>query len=402
MKTSVLTTLARCYAASTARRRELSGDFLIDHEELLRRAGARDGDARELAVTDLARAERESNGLLAIDRNPRSRIPGCVRLARAGGEAWLFGRLGEPTPSAHREAMARMFETAAERLETWTAWCQGLAQRVRDGGPVSPFKRGDAEGNRELLEVIEAVLRWRDESLMPYASAVICGDSKRLKSLETRVLEALSAITARDSLEAFGILEKPRSVWLHGPLDLVFANGESLGLGGLPGAVALSEVNFAAAVTVRTRAACCLTVENEAVFLELVKRNPGVLLIWTSFAGSAVMRMLASLPAAMRFRHFGDTDPAGFEILRDLRERSGRAIHPLLMEPVPDPGTPSFDERERRTLERLLASPLMADLHPQLQRYLAGGTKGRFEQELVPLERVLDAISARFVPPQGH
>jgi hypothetical protein len=394
---AVLQTLAACYAASAAGRCGALRDFLIDYEELLRKAGARDGDARELAETELARAAAESAGLLAIDRHPRSGIPQRIRLARAGGETWLFGRLDVPPPAAQREAMAWMFEDAAGRVAGWRAWCERLARQVRDGGPVSPFRRGDPEGNRELLKVIEGVLKWRGESLLPYASALICGDSKRLKALETRVLEGLGAITGETSLEAFGILEKPRSVWLHGPLVLELPQVGPLDLGGLPGAVALSEVNLAAALAVRTSAGCCLTVENEAVFLELVKRNPGVLLVWTSFAGSAVMKMLDRLPAGMTFLHFGDTDPAGFDILRDLRERSGLAIRPLLMEPAPDPESPPFDQRERQTLGRLLDSAVLADLHPLLARYLEGGTKGRFEQELVPLERVIEALEG-FIP----
>lgn len=390
--TPILNALATRYANSTAGRRGTGRDFLIDYEELLKEAGARDGDARELAAAGLVLAERLSQGLLTIDRDPRSGTPGDIRLARQGGEAWLFGEIGEVAPSAQREAMARMFEDAAGRVECWGAWCGRLARQVRNGGPVSPFKRGEAQGNRELLEVIEGVLTWRGESLMPYASAVICGDSKRLKSMKARVLDALGAITGRTSLEAFGILEKPRSVWLHGPLELEFPHGETLDLSGLPGAVALSEMNLAAAVAIRTRATICLTVENEAVFLELVKRNPGVLLVWTSFAGSGVMKMLTKLPIDIVFRHFGDTDPAGFDILRDLRERSGLAIRPLLMEPVPDPESPPFDERERKTLARLLDSAAVADLHPLLARYLAGGTKGRFEQELVALDRVVETL----------
>jgi hypothetical protein len=38
------------------------------------------------------------------------------------------------------------------------------------------------------------------------------------------------------------------------------------------------------------------------------------------------------LPAALECHHFGDSDEAGFEILRDLRDRSGRDLQPLHME----------------------------------------------------------------------
>lgn len=397
--TAILQTLAGCFAAAAAGRRGGARDFLIDYEKLLRQAGAADGDERELAEAELLRAAADSAGMLEIDRAPRSGLPERVRVARHGGEAWLFERIESQTPGQGRLALARIFETAGTRVmaarwrDGWEQWCGRLAAAALTGSSLAPFKRDDPDGAVCLLDAVAGVLNWEGESLLPYASAQICGDSKRLKALEGRVLQGLEAVTgAPISLERFGILEKPRAVWVHGPLELDFADAPGLHLTLLPGAVALSEANLAAATTVRTTAAACVTVENEAVFLELVKRNPGVLLVWTSFAGSGVLRLLGRLPAGLPCHHFGDTDPSGFEILRDLRERSGRHFSPLLMHPRPAPESTPFDDRDRQTLLRLLSSSLMHDLHEPLAAYLAGGGKGRFEQELVPLAQVLDAL----------
>jgi hypothetical protein len=151
-------------------------------------------------------------------------------------------------------------------------------------------------------------------------------------------------------------------------------------------------MNLVAAAGVGTHAKILLTVENEEVFLELAKRNPGVLLVQTSFPGSGVRRLFELLPADLTCLHFGDTDPAGFDILRDLREKTGRAIRPLLMDPCPTPDARAFSDTERQVLRRVIGSPAMADLRPMLEKHLAGGSKGMFEQECVPFSRVLAAL----------
>ena len=392
----ILHALATAYAASAAGRGGAARDFIIDYEKLLRAAGAADGDERELAESHLRLAEREAGGSLVIARQPRSGLPETVRVT---GEAWLFATIGQPTPAAHRDSLAAWFQHAAtltvpaQWAAAWHAWCAALAQRAREGGPVPPFKRDDAAGNTELLRALTGVLNWLGESLVRYASVVICGDSKRLETLSARLSGALAEITGQGALESFGILPKPRTVLFHGPLALVMG-GRTVDFTALPGPVSLSETNLLAATAVTTGAAAALTVENESVFLELAKRNPGVLLVQTSFPGSGVRRLFELLPAGLICRHFGDTDPAGFDILRDLREKTGRAIQPLLMDPRPAPVATAFSEQERQVLQRLIESPTLADLRPLLAAYLAGGAKGDFEQEGIPIARVVAALGA--------
>jgi hypothetical protein len=251
------------------------------------------------------------------------------------------------------------------------------------GASLQPFSK---TGNHELMDALTGVLNWQGESLIRYASARICGDSKRLQALESKLVMALGEITGERSLEAFGILHKPRSVNLHGPLVLEIGNS-CIDFSALPGTYTLSETNLAEARHVFTAARICLTVENEDVFMELAKRNPGALLIQTSFPGSAVRRLIARLPE-MDFHHFGDSDPAGFDILRDLREKTGRNFRPILMEHRPSPQPVPLSAMEQETLARLIAHPLMRDVHGELGKISASGDKGLFEQESLPVEQV--------------
>ena len=378
-------TLADLHRKSPLRQR----DFTIDYEKFLRLARAADGDARELAEKQLRLAESESDGIFKIDRNKKSHLPEKIRITLEGGEAWLFSKTGTATPSTEREELATFFEQSAKIpvpkkwQPAWQEWCHTLATSARSGTSIQPFTPANRAA---LMQAISGVLGWQGESLIRYASAQICGDSKRLGTLETRIIAALTAITGETSLEAFGILKKPRTVTFHGALTI----GEGIDFSKLPAPITLSEENLHATSTTATT---CLTIENEDVFIELAKRNPGILLIQTSFPGSATRRLISLLPE-MTFLHFGDSDPAGFDILRDLREKTGRHFQPILMRHRPSPVPIAFSKQETETLHRLIATPTMQDLRDELETILHSNDKGLFEQEMIPVEEVLKSLES--------
>lgn len=372
-------------------------DFTVDWEKFLRDSGFDDGDAREISEQELLSAERASGGLLGIDRHPRTGAKQVIRLKRDGGEAWLFGALGLSSPSDEREALGGFFDAASlipvPSGEAWRSWCEAFVSKARDGSSVAPFKRDDAAGNRNLLDALVGVLNWREESLVRYASTVIFRDSKVLENLRPRLLVALREITGREevSLEDFGISDKPRSVLIHGPLMLEL-DGGPVDFGFLSGPVSVSAIDLAAAKSVECGARLCVTVENESVFLELAKRQTGLLLVQTSFPGAATRLLFERLPSILECRHFGDSDPAGFEILRDLREKTGRSFRSVCMDFREVSEALCLTEAERRSIGRLLMMPLMSDVHDSLRCMLEDGTKGNFEQESVPLDRVIMSL----------
>ena len=162
-----------------------------------------------------------------------------------------------------------------------------------------------------------------------------------------------------------------------------------------PGADIMRTEDNASAVQAYLSGQSQLLAANSVVVPELAKRNPGILLVHTSFPGAATRCLLERLPGEISFRHFGDSDPAGFEILRDLREKTRRAVLPVGMEFRANSTALSLTDMERKTLERLIVSPVMEDVRPALQEMLDHGTKGDFEQESLGhagLIRVLEQL----------
>lgn len=388
----VLEALARRYHASRQGRTGTGvRDFLVDYPDLLKLAGCTDGDSRAQAEKELNTAATLPDSKLVLERHPRDpSIIWQVRLQADGGERWLFELLEKPTPTALRAQWTAFFEAAAKDLsdlpaswqEQWSRWCTGLASAAQQGRSIAPFTFNNQDAAEELLGILKGVLNWQGQTLVRVASCALCGDSKQLERMAPRLGQALDQITGGQctSLADMGLLETPRFVLLHGPLQIHTATGV-VDLGPLQEASRISAADLGSAIALATSATRCLSVENETTFHQLARFQSGVLLIHTSYPGSGVLQLYERLPADLECWHFGDTDPAGFDILRDLRTRLARSIHPLHMNFREDEDSPRLSPQEIRLVERLIASPQLADVRQDLTAMRSAGRKGRFEQE---------------------
>src|SRR2546425_647959 len=88
---------------------------------------------------------------------------------------------------AGRTGFAEQFSEAAllsvpeEWREEWVRFCARFEEAARHGEAVAPFERDSTEMNHELLALVPKLLAGRGESLLRFASCVLCGNSKRLE-----------------------------------------------------------------------------------------------------------------------------------------------------------------------------------------------------------------------------
>lgn len=349
----LLNAIARRYEQLQAGRTGASTrDLLIPIEKLLEDAGCNEGEERASAERELHKLQE--CGVLLLDpvhKRDRSNT-NHVRFSPAN-ESVLYCRLGRPAPTRVRAAVADQFAAAALAVvpetwrDAWRAWCERMRQSALAGRSVLPFDRKPSSDNAKLLELLPKLMAWQGESLVRFASCVLCGDSKRLELLGSMEREGdfsgklrgklgrvLSDITggAIQTLDDLGIIPNPRFALIHGPLRLRL-QAEWVDFSPLQGPFRLSQTDIERSGEVCTPAQRCLTVENETTFHELAKLRSGELLVHTSFPGSGTLALLRHLPSPMEFWHFGDSDAAGFEILRVLREKSRRDFRPLHMQP---------------------------------------------------------------------
>jgi len=394
-----LTAFAEIYLKSSAAKKGGKKDYTIDWEKFLRLAGVHDGNEREVAVQDLHAAERSSEGVFVIERD---RLGGetFLKLKLDGGERWLFEITGCASPADDRRKLAEFFRMTSaigvpEIYENgWRSWCSVLEVKATTGDSLAPLRRDDADGNDRFLKALAGVLNWQEESLIQRASSVISGDSKQLGRFRPRLVSALTEITSGEkaSLADFGIVDAPRSAWVHGPLSLEFSGG-AVDLGLLSGPAAISAIDLTACHSLDCRAKVCVTIENECVFHELASKRTGALLVQTSFPGAATRLLFERLPKDLTCYHFGDSDPAGFAILHDLCERTGRVFKPLMMRFRNSGDSVLLTEGEKQVIERLLSSEhLPQESLSELRTMLTAGVKGEFEQESLPIDAMLDGL----------
>jgi hypothetical protein len=256
----VLETIARRYERSQAGRTgEASRDVLLSLAELLADAGCSEGEERAVAEQQLA--EAEAAGILSrvpVHKRDRSHIH-QIRFS-PNKEPALYARLGRPSPTELRTAVAEQFKAAASAdtptrwQENWKMWCERMRQAALAGSSITPFDREPTATNAELLALLRNLLAWEGESLVRVASCVLCGDSKQLEQVAAleregelsgqlrgklgRLLEEITDGAIR-TLDDVGIIPNPRSVLVHGPLKLRF-EGVWLDLGLLRGSFRLS------------------------------------------------------------------------------------------------------------------------------------------------------------------
>ncbi|MEP6670689.1 MAG: Wadjet anti-phage system protein JetD domain-containing protein [Chthoniobacter sp.] len=363
-------------------------DLIVAFNDLLKEAGCLHGLARVEAEREFS--DLEKRDCVTLERATRDASAILkVRLSPSAERAF-FECLGEPGPNAERSSLAELFDKAADRnvpavfAERWRSFSLECAETARGGGSLAPcFDRANAPQAAQILDALPSLLAWNGESFRRFASAVIFGNSKTLELLQPRI-EACLARLGVGGLHDLGIRENPRSITLHGPLTLVLADG-ALDLAPLREPVRIGAADLRAA-RLNTSATRCVTVENAAMLHELAKLQSGVLLASSGseggFAHSALIDFLRALPGAIELHHFGDSDPAGFDILRDLRERSGLEITSLHMHhraarmPVP------LSADDAKIIRRLLASPHLIESElSEIKRIEISDDKGAFEQE---------------------
>ncbi len=388
MRSPILQALAASYEASVAGR--YGGgkrDVQADYEELLVLGKCAEGAAREVAESEL-RAARDA-GLVKLDqihrRDPRHFSK--VRLSPAN-ERRFFDYIGCESPTQRRAKWVALFceakakEVPEQWLASWTEFCAIRAESARYWRKMEPFRVTQLARGKLLLEFTARLLAWKGRRLVRYASKELTGDSKLLEKWQGS-LETLLAAATGDAVcdyESHGLLPMPRVATVHGPLRL-HISGRIVDCAPLHGGTTISVEDLLRADAIECDAVRCLTVEGKAPFLEIAKHQSGELLVWTSFPNDATLALLRRLPRAMEFHHHGDTDPAGYDILHDLRFETGLPIRSLHMRYDIHDAIKPLTPLERARLSTLLKDESMAAEHANLAAMLAAKLKGDFEQE---------------------
>lgn len=362
--------------------------FFYDWDTLLDKAGLHSAEDRKAA-------EREARQMPMLPLAPRKRNPRYIDKIQVPveSEPWLhalFGTISGAEALRQTVNVVRRHAAFAHPLlpDLWPALCATLEAEFLIPHVCGPFHWREAARVDRLLTLLCQITaqEWPEGTLIRDASQRLGHHSKHLDEQQSFLERALELLFGRETpLEALGIQTSNSVLHCGGPLTLHFADGPPHVSDALRFESTLSVSDLDRATRITTTAERLLTVENrKTTFVQLARADARrtTLIVATSFPTPAVRRLLEKLPPDLPHHHFGDTDPAGWDILRALREACpARAVHPFQMRWRMGSRSPRLTQGERQVLQRLLADPRMADCHADLQTMLESGMKGDFEQE---------------------
>lgn len=377
---------------SAARGRNLRAStraFSRPWEDLLDDAGLVTAAERNQAAAE-ARQFQEAGFLRLRTNRYRTYLIEKVEIPPASENRLVEACGGLPAETLRREAAAAVQDAAAEGHtrwpDSWRAFCGGLAEAFAAGRNEPPFFWHDPAGVRQWLGILHGLTdrTWSPGTLIRNASEELAGDSKFLEKKQTLLESALTRMFGTETpLDALGLAVPHSRAVVQGRMTLHFPDGSRQDFCHLRGEYTVSSDDLARCEAVTTEAARILSIENlRTTFAQAAAVNDGgTLVLATSYPNGATRRLLDLLPAGLPHVHFGDTDPAGYAILRALRALGVRPVRKFLMDWEDQADSPGLTEFDRRLLPVLQQSELLADCASSLAAMASAGRKGRFEQE---------------------
>lgn len=365
------------------------GEFHIRYDKLV----------HELARVTVAEEKRgrvilerlRTAGLIRWDHTPLQRDKIKTIFIAPSSEKDLFIAVGETPPSDQRANAVKRLANHLDALQghphehDWKSVLQQAIAEISSGRSADGLPN-DAGLHDEILRATAAVLNNRQPILIRRLSAEKLGNSKLLQRRRETVERFMAEFLPPDraTIESWKVADAPPTVLLRGRLGIELDDGKLVEELSSDSPYTIKDELLARAQRVFTSSKRCLSIENHTTFRETIAINAEDLIVHTSYPSSSVLKLLQLLPPTMLLQHWGDTDPWGYDILRVLREKTGRAIQAWRMGYRSRPGIP-LSRRESAILCRLIEDPLVADIRSELTTMRTAGSKGDFEQESLPI-----------------
>ena len=311
-------------------------------------------------------------------------------------EPWLLGLFNRRLPAESMTAslleVSKAEGTAHERFpKLWTEWCRYIKETFRSGKNLRPLYWRAPDNVRCMLVLIHRLtsLEWREGALIREVSIEIGLNSKGLERQRRGVEACLKQMFGRPmSLQSLGIVLTDSRADISGILTLHYDDGRVQVIEELKAVYSISLDDLMRATHATTPAKRLLTIENSKTTLRRIatSNNDGSsLLAACSFPTTALLRLIELLPSSVQVFHFGDTDPAGFDILSKLRQGARRRVLPFLMERRNIALKRELGEYDQAVLPRLLGDPMLRDVVEHIRAISESACKGDFEQETIGL-----------------
>lgn len=224
------------------------------------------------------------------------------------------------------------------------AFCKSQVERLND------YK--DAKYTSDIainiLKLLKYVLGNNSDIMERELSVVVLGDTKLFeKSYKSRICSIieeygeleldLSVLDKKEKekaiLEEYQVFSNPSYIFLKGNVDIYYVDGNSISVTPDNPIAILSEA-IARIEMIKVNSNRIVTVENLTSY-NRINDNKSTFIYLSGYHNTAKQRFLKKIAennSGISWFHFGDIDPDGYYILKNLVEKTGIAFVPLYMD----------------------------------------------------------------------
>ena len=245
----------------------------------------------------------------------------------------------KPLSSKYSEIREVLAEFQGPEHPLMNRFLQDLDLRVQDGRKMPYGIDYDAVRLKQILRVIQAVLRLQDETYVRNFSNALFKDSKVFQRDYRSTVQSIlydyteMAVEKDRILEVYNLYENPTYVLLKG--SAAIHAGESIvHLQELTGGIAIPEKALEDITAIRVGSTTVITVENLTTFHDCPD-DENLYIYLGGFHNSskeALLKMIYAQNPDCVYLHKGDLDVYGFAILESLKARTGIPFQPMEMD----------------------------------------------------------------------
>ena len=280
----------------------------------------------------------EKTGMITVKRKKRGKIETDViasvqlNLEKLSDAYRLLGRRPKADRNDEILSLLNQYMNCTPLLHDF---CQEQVDRINSNR--KPQYSGDLVKLERILKVLAEVENVEEEVFIRNFSIRVLGDSKAFDKIKTSVVSILSTYgeyADKDHvLENLNIVNNPGYVYAKGN-GRITVSGQVIDFGSLDGDLGLSSALLDNIESVQVYASKVITIENLTTFNSYADKDAFAIYLggYHNSIRRKLIRKIHEQNPDLAYFHYGDIDAGGFNILLDLRAKTGISFVPYNMD----------------------------------------------------------------------
>ena len=280
----------------------------------------------------------EKTGMITVKRKKRGKIETDViasvqlNLEKLSDAYRLLGRQSKADRNDEILSLLNQYMNCTPLLHDF---CQEQVDRINSNR--KPQYSGDLVKLERILKVLAEVENVEEEVFIRNFSIRVLGDSKAFDKIKTSVVSILckyGEYADKDHvLENLNIVNNPGYVYAKGN-GRITVSGQVIDFGSLDGDLGLSSALLDNIESVQVYASKVITIENLTTFNSYVDKDAFAIYLggYHNSIRRKLIRKIHEQNPDKAYFHYGDIDAGGFNILLDLRAKTGISFVPYNMD----------------------------------------------------------------------